>query len=143
MQRKDNAKAEQEFTKSLQLSPGSGQVSYWLGSVIGAIPSLPHQTATGWAVVKSWSGGGTKETELFSVSGGEWRIAWECRSVASPSAGIFQIEVKNAAGHLVSVAANQRGTGADVSYVHAPPGEYYLTVNSANVNWTVRVEVRP
>jgi len=34
MQRKDNAKAEQEFTKSLQSSPGSGQVSYWLGSVI-------------------------------------------------------------------------------------------------------------
>jgi Flp pilus assembly protein TadD len=34
MQRKDNTKAEQEFTKSLQLSPASGQVSYWLGSVI-------------------------------------------------------------------------------------------------------------
>ncbi len=34
MQRKDDAKAEQEFTKSLQLSPGSGQVSYWLGTVI-------------------------------------------------------------------------------------------------------------
>jgi tetratricopeptide (TPR) repeat protein len=34
MQRKDNLKAEQEFTKSLQLSPASGQVSYWLGTVI-------------------------------------------------------------------------------------------------------------
>ena len=36
MQRKDNVKAEQEFTKSLQLSPASGQVSYWLGTVIVA-----------------------------------------------------------------------------------------------------------
>jgi len=34
MQRKDNAKAEQELTKSLQLNPASGQVSYQLGTVI-------------------------------------------------------------------------------------------------------------
>jgi tetratricopeptide (TPR) repeat protein len=237
MQRKDNTKAEQEFTKSLQLNPANGQASYWLGTVIlaekdpskqalalydfaraaaydgpgalapagrqsvrqyldkvytiyhgsteglenvlaatgasalppdgfnikvaadvgseesskntlaatkaSALPPEERQPATGWAVVKSWSGGGTKETELFSVSGGEWRIAWECRSVASPGSGIFQIEVKNGAGRLVSVAANQQGAGADVSYVHAPAGEYYLTINSANVNWRVRVEVRP
>lgn len=34
MQQKDYPKAEQEFTKSLQLSPANGQVSYWLGTVI-------------------------------------------------------------------------------------------------------------
>jgi tetratricopeptide (TPR) repeat protein len=33
-QRKDYAKAEQEFTKSLQLEPDQGQVSYWLSVVI-------------------------------------------------------------------------------------------------------------
>jgi len=36
LQRKDNVKAEQEFTKSLQLSPASGQVSYLLGTAIVA-----------------------------------------------------------------------------------------------------------
>ena len=34
MNRKDYAKAEQEFTKSLQENPQAGQVSYWLGTVV-------------------------------------------------------------------------------------------------------------
>ena len=33
-QRKDYAKAEAEFTKSLQMSPNQGQISYWLSNVI-------------------------------------------------------------------------------------------------------------
>jgi hypothetical protein len=106
------------------------------------VPPPSYQPATEWALVKSWSGNGTKETELFSVSGGEWRITWDTLNEAFAGAGIFQIYVKNAAGHLVSVAANKRGVGADISYVHSPPGQYYLTVNSGNVDWTVRVEAR-
>jgi len=34
MQRKNNEQAEQEFTKSLQVNPNAGEVSYWLGTVI-------------------------------------------------------------------------------------------------------------
>jgi tetratricopeptide (TPR) repeat protein len=34
MQRKDHVKAEQEFLKSLQANPNSGQVSYWLGQEV-------------------------------------------------------------------------------------------------------------
>jgi tetratricopeptide (TPR) repeat protein len=45
MQRKDNAKAEQEFTKSLQLNPASGQVSYWLGGAILAQKDPTKQVA--------------------------------------------------------------------------------------------------
>jgi len=45
MQQKDNVKAEQEFTKSLQLSPGAGQVSYWLGTAILAQKDPTKQVA--------------------------------------------------------------------------------------------------
>lgn len=34
MQQKDYPKAEAEFTKSLQLQPNAGQISFWLGTVI-------------------------------------------------------------------------------------------------------------
>ncbi len=34
MQRKENEIAEKEFTKSLELNPQSGEVSYWLGLVV-------------------------------------------------------------------------------------------------------------
>jgi len=36
MQRKDNAKAEQEFREGLKLDPNQAEVSYWLGGVIVA-----------------------------------------------------------------------------------------------------------
>lgn len=45
MQRKDNAKAEAEFTKSLQMNPAAGQVSYWLGTVILAEKDPAKQAA--------------------------------------------------------------------------------------------------
>jgi len=45
LQRKDNAKAEDEFTKSLQLNPGAGQVSYWLGTAILAEKDPAKQAA--------------------------------------------------------------------------------------------------
>jgi hypothetical protein len=45
LQRKDNAKAEEEFTKSLQLNPGAGQVSYWLGTAILAEKDPAKQAA--------------------------------------------------------------------------------------------------
>jgi hypothetical protein len=53
MQRKDNAKAEQEFTKSLQLSPASGQVSYWLGTVILAQKDAAKQVAALYDIARA------------------------------------------------------------------------------------------
>ena len=45
MNRKDYAKAEQEFTKSLQENPQAGQVSYWLGTVVLAEKDPKKQSA--------------------------------------------------------------------------------------------------
>lgn len=50
-------------------------------------PFVPPPLRREWAVVKSWSGNGTKETEIFSVSGGEWRISWESRNEVVPATG--------------------------------------------------------
>ena len=45
MQKKDNDTAEKEFTLSLQANPNSGQVSYWLGTVILAQKKPEKQSA--------------------------------------------------------------------------------------------------
>jgi hypothetical protein len=106
----------------------------------GSLSSTPEQTGSTWHEVKSWSGNGIKETESFQVASREWRISWRTRNEARPRAGIFQIYVKDSSGKLVSVAANKQGEGEDVSYVHSAAGEYYLTINSGNVDWKVVVE---
>lgn len=48
MQQQNFAKAEAEFTKSLQLNPAQGQISYWLGTVILSQKNPAQQSAALW-----------------------------------------------------------------------------------------------
>jgi len=118
--------------------------SLFLGLVNTDSPSAnrsspsPPTRAVSWQTIAQWNGNGMKETERFSVSASEWRIAWA--SANERIAGILQVFVYNEAGELITLAANQQGTGSDVSYVHTPPGRFYLSINSANVDWAIAVQ---
>lgn len=90
-----------------------------------------------WRIVKTWQGKGIKNTEQFDVSR-QWRILWKSWKT-DDSGGIIQIFVYKEAGSLVGMAANQQDAGQDTSYFHEA-GNFYLTVNSANLNWWVQVE---
>ena len=102
------------------------------------VPVAAH--AQEWRVIDSWSGSGQLETQTFRVSSSEWRVDWE----ATPSGdygSVFQVYVYRGDGTLVTLAANVANQGGtSVSYVHAPPGEFYLMMNAANVNWSVEAE---
>ena len=100
-----------------------------------AAPAAPQ-----WAVVASWRGSGMKETESFAVANREWRVRWKTGSEPFANAGILQLFVYNQDGQMVGLAANQQGPGEDVSYVRAPPGRYYIKINSANIDWNISVE---
>jgi hypothetical protein len=94
-----------------------------------------------WQTVQDWSGSGIKQTESFTTGSREWRIYWKTRNEPFARAGILQITVHQADNDaVVTTAANKQGIGSDVSYVRSPPGRYYLAINSANVDWLVRVE---
>jgi tetratricopeptide (TPR) repeat protein len=54
-QRKDYGKAETEFTKSLQLNPNQGQISYWLGTVVLAQKDPAKQSAALWDFARAAS----------------------------------------------------------------------------------------
>lgn len=99
-------------------------------------PSRPRE----WTRVASWSGSGIKDTETFTTTQREWRINWRTQKEPFQGAGILQIYVHNEDGALVNLAANAQGVRADVSYVRAPPGRYYLKLNSANVEYSIDVE---
>jgi len=100
-------------------------------------PSPPPE----WQTVADWSGSGIKQTESFTTASREWRIYWKTKNEAFAGAGLLQIMVYQADNDaLITLAANKQGTGSDVTYVRAKPGRYYLAINSANVEWVVRVE---
>lgn len=101
-------------------------------------PAPASAPAPTWQTVKEWSGSGIKTTESFEIKSREWRIEW--KSSNEQVAGVTQIFVYDDSDSLITLAANHQGAGGDVSYVRARPGRFYLTINSANVDWKVKVE---
>jgi nitrous oxide reductase accessory protein NosL len=89
-------------------------------------------------LIKEWQGSGIKTTEPFTVSQKPWGIAWAHRP--DEYGGMLQIMVYDASrpDELVSLAANTNVGGSDSSYVYET-GTFYLTINSANTKWDVRV----
>lgn len=108
-----------------------------LGAALTAAPVSAQQ----WTTVHEWSGSGTMTTLDFSISERDWRIVWSTQNEAFPGAGIFQIYVYDGSDDIVALPANKQGTGSGFSHVK-PRGRFYLTINSANVDWRVRVQVR-
>jgi hypothetical protein len=101
----------------------------------------PAARATTWHRVATWDGSGIKQTETFETKTREWRVTWATTNEVMAGAGIFQVMVHDAETQaLVTLAANKQGVGKDTSTVRTSPGRYYLTINSANLDWTVTVD---
>ncbi len=87
-----------------------------------------------WVETHSWSGLGTKQTEVFWVNGDKWRIRYSPHGT-----GIFQIGVYDKTGQLLDMAADQdaplKGTA-----VLTERGSRYLTITGIGTKWDVRVE---
>lgn len=88
--------------------------------------------------IASWKGSGIKKTELFTTTNKEWVVRWKAEN--ENVAGITQVMVYDADGGMVDIVVNAQGVGEDESFVRTKPGEYYLDINSANVDWTISVE---
>lgn len=101
----------------------------------------PAPPAT-WTAIASWRGTGMKQTEGFHTTAREWRIRWAATNEVMKGAGLLQIYVHDGSDRMVSLAANALGERADVSYVRTPPGEHYLQISSANIDYTITVEER-
>lgn len=89
-----------------------------------------------YKIVKSWTGKGIKTTEKFTITKTPWKISW---STTSSPYGLLQIFIYDEDGNPVDLVANVNG-GQGYSYIYTKEGPYYLTINSANIEWKVIVE---
>jgi hypothetical protein len=102
----------------------------------------------GWRTLGSWSGAASLQTETFTSDTGSFRVHW--RATPSPAVadgaarreGSLHVVFRSAdSGNPIIDAVVQRGPGEGVASVSAErPRWYYLGIESAGVNWTVRVE---
>jgi hypothetical protein len=97
-----------------------------------------------WKIVGSWSGRGNRQTESFTSDTGGFRVRWETTHAVRPGAGHLHVIFRSGdSGREIIDAVDVRGEGRDTEEVSAErPRWYYLTIDSADVDWTVTVDER-
>jgi len=97
-----------------------------------------------WHEVGSWSGRGNKQTESFTSDTAGFRVRWKTTNETAPGAGTLKVIFRSGdSGREIIQAVDVRGVGSDEEIVAAErPRWYYLTIDSAGVDWTVSVDER-
>ena len=72
---------------------------------------------------------------------GSFRIHWETKNESSPGAGRLKVAFRSGdSGRVIIDAVDQKGVSSDSAEVGDMVRWYYLTIDSANVDWAVTVE---
>jgi hypothetical protein len=109
-----------------------------------AEPRRPAKDVVIWHQVGSWSGRGNAQTETFTGDSGGFRVHWETKNESRPDAGRLRVVFRSGdSGREIIEAVDVHGVGHDIEDVATErPRWYYLTIESANVDWTVTVDER-
>jgi len=103
--------------------------------------AVEKPATVGWKRVGSWSGRGDRQTESFTSDTGGFRVQWETKNEAPPEAGRLKVVFRSGdSGRDIIDAVDTRGVGRGTAEVGDRPRWYFLTIESANVDWTVTVE---
>ncbi|HKB12886.1 MAG TPA: hypothetical protein VKD69_19620 [Vicinamibacterales bacterium] len=95
-----------------------------------------------WRAVGSWSGHGNRQTESFTSDTGALRVKWETRSEGtSATSGAFRLTAHSAiSGRVLQQVVEAQGTDSGTDYVSQDPHVFYMSVESAGIDWTFSVE---
>lgn len=103
----------------------------------------PQQDVVIWKEVGSWSGRGNLQSETFTSDTGGFRVRWATKNESAPGAGSLKVVFRSGdSGRPIIDAVDVRGVGRDVAEVSDNVRWYYLTIESADVDWTVHVDER-
>lgn len=84
------------------------------------------------------------QTETFTSDTGGFRVNWTTTNETTPGTGTLKVTFRSGdSGREIMDAVNARGAGQGSEEVAAErPRWYYLTIESANVDWTITVDER-
>jgi hypothetical protein len=105
-----------------------------------AVPEPPVHVVA-WKQLATWSGRGNMQTETFLSDTGVFRIHWETRNESPRGKGTLRVAFRSGdSGRVIIDAVDQKGVGQGTDEVGDMVRWYYLTIDSANVDWSVTVE---
>jgi hypothetical protein len=106
-------------------------------------PSAVKEDIYVFKQVGSWSGRGNAQTETFTSDTGGFRVRWETRNEAPQGNGRFKVIFRSGdSGRPIIEAVDFHGVGRSTAEVADDVRWYYITVESANVDWSVNVDER-
>ena len=104
-------------------------------------PSQPQPIVAVTRTVGSWQGQGTRTVGDVTSETGRIRIHWQATNESPAGAGTFKLTLRSAiSGRTIGIVADVRGTSAGTADFDEGPRTYDFLVESANVDWTFRVE---
>ena len=94
-----------------------------------------------WHPLGTWAGSGDRQTESFDVRTGTLKLVWETSNERAPGPSVFRVELYSAiSGRPLQTIVDTVGVGVDSTYVADEPRVSYLVIESAEVDWRVRLE---
>jgi hypothetical protein len=104
-------------------------------------PSEPQPIVAVTRPVGSWKGRGTATVGDIPSETGRFRIVWETSNESPAGAGTFKLTMRSAiSGRPLQLVAEHKGVGTGTADYDEGPRTYDFLVESANVDWSFRVE---
>lgn len=104
-------------------------------------PPAPPERGIAWRALGSWQGRGNQQLETFPIQGGTMRLHWETRKVSDGKEGWLKVRVQSGdSGRVLAEPIDVRGAGRDTTSIVLEHHRVYFTVESADVDWSIRAE---
>jgi hypothetical protein len=103
-------------------------------------PSPPAIVAV-TRVVGSWQGRGSTTVGDVNSETGRLRITWQTTNESPKGSGRFKLILRSGvSGRTIAIVADHKGVGNGTLETDEGPRTYDFLVDSANVDWSFRVE---
>jgi hypothetical protein len=126
-----------------RLVPSSVAAALLLAGACGASSSsrpVPKEIVI-WKNLGAWSGHGNAQTESFLGLTGALRMHWQTKNESPGGTGTFRLILQSAvSGRALEEPVDEKGLGEGTAYVAEDPRVFYMTVESANLDWSFTVE---
>jgi hypothetical protein len=107
----------------------------------GSRPSENKPIVSVTRQVGSWQGRGTATVGDVNSDTGRLRISWQTSNESPAGAGTFKLTLRSGvSGRTIGVVVDHKGSGSGTAEFDEGPRTYDFLVESANVDWSFRVE---
>ena len=104
-------------------------------------PAPAPQEVVIWKNLGEWSGRGNAQTESFIGLTGALRMHWRTNNEGPAGPGTFRLILQSAiSGRDLQEPVDEKGAGEGTAYVAEDPRAFYVSVESANLDWSFTVE---